>query len=84
MKLTEKKQANEDQAASVRDALEKITNLGTDVILRYTSKENMERLLNQQVILIVFPLPPFISSFPFYLMILASTRKQLSCSNTQF
>ena len=38
--------------------MEKITNLGPDVILLYTSKENMERLLNQQVILIVFPTPP--------------------------
>ena len=38
--------------------MEKIANLGPDVILLYTSKENMERLLNQQVILIVFPTPP--------------------------
>ena len=50
VQLTEKRQANEDQAASVREAVEKITNLGPDVILLYTSKENMERLLNDQVI----------------------------------
>ena len=71
VKLTEKEQANEDQAASVREAVEKITNLGPDVILLYTSKEKMERLLNQQVTLIVFPPPPpSSSSFHLFLPIL--------------
>ena len=63
VKLTEKEQANEDQAASVREAVEKITNLGPNVILLYTSKEKMDRLLNQQVILIVFPMSSSPSSF---------------------
>ena len=79
MQLTEKEQANEDLLASVREALEKITNLGSDVILLYTSKEIMERLLNLQVILIVFPPlspppppppPPTSSSFHLFLPIL--------------
>lgn len=62
IQLANKREANELHKASVLSAVEKIANLGPEVILLYTTKEKTELLLTQPVRWIAyfsFPSPSF-------------------------